>query len=99
MVAGGALREEFIACLTGWEGADWKAGVKLPHPPAMMSLKILEIENISSLVIALPGLLSSWSHNYFPQPALGCYINNVIKIKHNNINDVILSSAAFREKK
>ena len=74
-----------------------------PPPSHDVIRKYFVIENISSLVSALLVCprLAIISHNYFPQPAtaLCCYINNVIKIKHNNINDVILSSAAFRQKK
>ena len=108
VVGGGGVADtvvqqlQFIACLTEWEGADWKARVKLVFTTHDV-IKYFLIENIYFLSPGLvcPRLVIIRAIIIFLSRlrALCCYINNVIKIKHNNINDVILSSAAFRQKK
>ena len=67
---------QFIACLTGWEGGRLGcSGQAGPPPPGHDVInKHFVIENISSPVTALPGLLSSAMIIIFLCPATVCSV-------------------------
>ena len=74
MVVGGGVADavvqqlQFIACLTEWEGADWKARVKLVLTTHDVIKYFLKLKIFISSLLLCPRLVII-SHNYFPQPA------------------------------